>query len=284
MSFKNIKNFVDSQVLYGRVHTCSFRKVPADASTALNWVDLSRAAGNPVPNYYASSPLQAKAFDGMDGIFHGDNKAPSKKYLSNLVLMSPTAALVGRFMLLDYLLYYPFVDGDSGDEQVLVNEETVARYTDGAGVQVMCVAVTPTLGGGQFTFTYMNQNGELKTSPVQTCATTASSISTLITSQQATAAGGRPFLTLASGDTGVRSIQSVTFSSPAGGLFSFVLVVPLLNTAIYEINTAKEVELIRQAPILPRIYDGAYLNFICNPAGSVAAGQLTGLATGVWSE
>lgn len=282
VGFGNVKAYVDAH-LEGRTHFCSFRKVPSQATVAGWWADLSMAAGNPPPNYYASSPLVAATLDGFRGVFHGDAKAPSTKHLTELGLVTPTAGLVGQYMLLDYLLYYPFVDCDDGDTQVMDNTATLPRYTDGAGVQVMAVAVAPTTGGGSFTFDYVNQDGLAKTSPVQGCSTTAASIASIITSQPNVANSGWPFLPLASGDTGVRSITSVQFSVLNGGLMALVLVKPLADSVVREINTMREVSFVNGRAGSPRVVDGAYLNFIMNCAGSIAAGQLAGFGRFAWS-
>jgi hypothetical protein len=202
----------------GRTHTCSFRKVPSQASTAGWWVDLSMAAGNPVPQYYAGTPLRALALTGAEGLWHGTDKSPATKHLTEIMLITPTAGLVGRYMLLDYLLCYPFVDLDSTDAQSMDNTVVLPRYTDGAGVQVMLVAAYPTVGGGSFTFDYVNQSGVTKTSPTISFSTAAANIASVITSEPATSAGGLLFLPLASGDTGVRSITSVTLLGVHGGL------------------------------------------------------------------
>ena len=77
----------------GRTHFCSFRKVPSQASTAGWWVDLSMAGGNPLPNYYASEPLVRAALNGDRGIWHGDDKSPSTKHLTEVALATPTAGL-----------------------------------------------------------------------------------------------------------------------------------------------------------------------------------------------
>lgn len=267
----------------GRTHACSIRKVPSQASVAGNWADLSMAAGNPKPQYYAATPLAAAVLDGFDGIFHGADKSPASKHITAFGLVTPTAALVGQYMLCDYLLFYPFVDGDSLDEQAMDNATTLPRYTSGDGVRVMAVASAPTTGGGQFTFNYVNQAGEAKTSPVITCNATAANIATLVTSEQAQASGGQQFLPLASGDTGVRSITSVTYTTASGGLVAFVLVFPLLDLAVREINTMAEVECVRMRAGAPQVQDGAYLGLIVNPAGSMAAGQLAGYAKFAWS-
>lgn len=280
--FRTVGAFADC-FTEGRFHTCSIRKVPSQASVANWWCDLSMASGNPRPQYYFAAPLTAQLLDGYAGIFHGADKAPASMHLERLGLMTPSAALVGRYMLLDYPLYYTGIDGDISDDQLLDNTTTLPRYTDGAGLQVMAVLIAPSVGGGIFTFEYVNQDGVTRTSPAQTCSATAGNIASLATAQPGvTNSVPGPFLSLASGDTGVRQINSVTFSVLSGGLLALVLVKPLANLAIREINTPAEFACVQNRPP-PKIEDGAYLNMICAPAGSVAAGILSGYATFVWS-
>ena len=71
--------------------------------------------------------------------------------------------------------------------------------------------------------------------------------------------------------------------APSGGLFAFVLVDPIAENAILEINTPAEKNFTQAHPGAPRIYDGDYLNFIANPAASAAAGQLAGFCKFAWS-
>jgi hypothetical protein len=281
--FVNIAQYAAADAA-GRTHACSIRKVPSQATTAGGWADLSMAAGNPKPQYWAATPMQATTLDGFDGIFHGDAKSPGTKHLTSIGLVTPSAGLVGRYILCDYLLFYPFADGDSLDEQPATNPISLPRYTDGNGVKVMAVASAPTTGGGRFTFNYVDDLGESKTSPVINCSVAAVNIASLVTGQQATIAGGQQFLPLANGSNGVRSITSITFTGASGGLIALVLVKPLIDIAIREINTMNEVECIRMLPHAPRIYDGAYLGLIVNSASSIAAGQLAGYAKFAWSD
>jgi hypothetical protein len=267
----------------GRSHWAGFRKVPGQASASGQWVDYSMAAGNPKPQYYAATPLASAVLDGLDGIFHGDAKTPSSQHLTHWGLVTPTAAMVGQYVLADYLLFYPFIDGDSLDAQATTTTVTLPRYTDGDGVMVMAVVSAPTTGGGSFTFDYVNHAGDARTSPVINCNVAATSIATLLTSEPGTAAGGQFFLPLRGGDRGVRSITSVQMLSASGGLFALVLVKPLHQMAVREINTTAESDLIVTKPGAPEIVDGAYLGLIGQCAGTVAAGTLVGNCTFIWS-
>ena len=266
----------------GRTHFCSYRKVPSQASTAYSWCDLSMGAGNPLPQYYAASPLEAARLEGMRGIFHGDDKSPSTMHLVDWQVMTPTANCVGHLKLLRYGLYYPFIDGDSLDQQDLTNT-TAAINPPASGWQVMAVAVAPTIGGGSFTYTYM-RNGAEKTSPVITLNTAVTNIASIVTADPAVASGGQPFLPMDHADTGVDYITSVTFIGAAGGLIALVLVDPIADLAVREINTPAEKSWPMLSPGAPRIYDDDYLGFIVCPTGSVAAGIYTGFMNFAWSK
>lgn len=280
--FKNTRQYVDA-VLDGAFVMSSYRKVPTQANTVGNWMDLSMASGSPVPNYYASAPLVAATLDAKEGIFHGPDMAPSKKFLRSFSIMSSsTNAAASMWYLLDYALYYPFVDMDAvGEEQVMDNTTALPRYTDGAGVRMMMVNVSPSVGGGQFTVSYVNQDGVTQTTPNHFC-TAATNIATL-TATSVVAGGFMPFLRLAAGDTGVRSINSVTFSVANGGLCAVVLVKPLKTYRIREGSTATEIQAITGNPSMPEIVDGAYLNLIGNTnTGSLISTVVAGLAEFTW--
>jgi hypothetical protein len=72
-----------------------------------------------------------------------------------------------------------------------------------------------------------------------------------------------PFLTLATGDTGIRSIVSVTFDTPDIGLLAFVLVKPLEQIILRENTTGERTPVIDFFD-LPTIEDDAYLSMVMN--------------------
>jgi len=268
-----------------RVHTCSFRKVFTTTITAGWWHDLSVLAGSPLPNYYFATPLEATVLNGTRGLFHGSDQSPATKWISKLGIVAATAAMIGQYKLLDYLLYYSGIDADVTDVQTLDNTVTLPRYTDGAGVQVMAVVVgTTSVINGTFTFDYINQDGVAKTSPVQGTAGAVANFGNLYCSAQASNINTLgPFLKLAGGDTGVRSITSVTYIVPTGGLIALVLVKPLMDTLTVELNVPYETSVCLNKPITP-ILDGAYLNLIVRPTAAVTTATIAGYAEFVWSE
>lgn len=264
----------------------SWRKVPSQATASGIWFDLSMSPGNPAPQYYAAAPLTAtvlaRSSDG--GLDHGPNVSTSTvtKYLRRFMAMTQTTTAVPLpIYLMDYLLYYSFITMDAGTQD-LINTNTLTRYTDGAGVQVMAIEVAAQVGGAQFRFTYTNSAGVAgRVSQTVTCNTQVVN-GTVITSAPTTLGCAGPFVPLQDGDTGVRSIQQVEFLTGDVGLIALVLVKPLASASIYDITAPVEVDYLIDQNQMPIIRDDAYLNMIVHPSGTLAAAPLNGLIETMW--
>lgn len=267
----------------------SWRKVPTQTTTIGIWFDVSMSPGNPAPQYYAASPMTAtvlaKSTDG--GINHGNAVTPSYKYLRRFMGLSSSATpLPMPAILCDYLLYYPFIDEGSTDEQLMTNSNVLTRYTDGVGVRIMPVVVgAHSLAAGvTFTCSYTNQDGTSgRTTPPAQLTSAQSVNGTIATSSRALNNNCAPFLALQGTDTGVRSIQSCTFSVADVGLIALVLVKPLAQFTIRGIGAPVEKDYYLDHTQLPRIYDDAYLNMICCPAGSLSGITLMGDIITTWN-
>lgn len=288
MASANVRDLVDAE-LDGRVRYSSFRKVPAVVTVAGGWYDWSMAPGRPAPQYYAATPLTAQTLsrsaDG--GLDHGAAVSPDAKYLRRITATNVTAGgAIQRQYLLDYLLFYPFIDMGTADEQALVNVQTLTRYTDGEGVRMMAVLVAPHgLAGDTFTVTYTNQDGVAgRVTPAHTMTTAVAVNGTILTTQTAGAGRFGPFMTLQAGDTGVRSIEAVQCTAGTDvGLFTLVLVRPLSQWTMRGVDAPTEVDpFLDVGCSIPVIVDDAYLNIISCPMGSLSAAALNGLMTVVW--
>ena len=97
-----------------------------------------------------------------------------------------------------------------------------------------------------------------------------------------TAVAGGPFIGLQNGDTGVRSVESVTMLGIDVGLFTLVLVKPLCQMSIRGIDAPVEIDLLKDFSQCPQVQDDAYLNFIVHPGGTLAAAPIHGYAKFVW--
>jgi len=281
----NVGDIADAYNL-GRTTYRPWRKVPTQTTASGIWFDLSMSPGNPVPQYYAASPLVstalARSTDG--GLDHGGNVSPKIKSLHKMMALTVTATAAPLPMIVcDYLMYYPFVAMDTGP-QPMTNSITVPRYTTGAGVQMMAIEVAGQVGGSRFFVTYTNQDGVAgRVTPTMTCNTQTVN-GTVITSAPTTLGCAGPFIPLQSGDTGVRSIESCEFISSDVGLITLVLVKPLMSFAINDITAPCEIDLvIDRGGLCPRIYDDAYLNILAHPVGTLAAAPIIGEIHTYWS-
>lgn len=277
--FNSIKDYVDAE-LDGKIRQFSFRKSPTQATTAGLWFDLSMSPGNPVPQYYAASPLisvqMKQSTDG--GLFHGANTNSSKWLKSTLLMSNSATGLPMPFILCDYLLYYPFIDEGTTDPQPLTNSVSLPRWTDGKGVRIMAISVAGRTGGQTFNISYTNQDGVSGRTTQTVIQNSATAIGTIVTSATATNGAAGPFIPLQRGDTGVRYIESVQMiSGPDVGLFTLVLVKPLITSQILEQTAPTEESLLIEKASLPEIKDDAYLNWLCMPNGSLSGVSLFGM-------
>lgn len=283
---QGIKQVVDAE-LEGRVNTYNFRKNPSQVTTQGLWFDLALSPGNPIPKYWFGTPLAAtvvsQSLDG--GFFHGSDVSPAKKYLRSTTLSATAAtALPMSMILMDYLLYYPLVDEGTTDEQLMDNTQTLTRYTDGNGVQVMAISVAGRTGGQDFYINYTNQDGVSGRISKTVRQNASAALGVVVTSATATNANSCLFIPLQEGDTGVRSIESVTMLGTDVGLFSLVLVKPLASTVILEITAPVLSDYLTQSSNLTEIQADAFLNFVCLPNGALNATGLLADMKVIWSD
>lgn len=289
MSFRTIRALASSLDDAGANWTQHFFKTGGPASFgASRWGDMSMGAGNPKYNAYvgtqfASTPLQNA---GNDGIYLGPTPAAGQtKHLHSMMLQSSSTTLApAHFVLCDYLMHYPLIDGDDTAQQDLDNVATLPRYATGEGVKAMIVCTTPMTSNGNVVVSYTNSDGtagRTSTSAILNTTVVGGIVSSADTSLSANSY--TPFIPLAGGDKGIRSIEAITNQTAVGGFYAVVLVRPIASIQLRELNTATEIELFRQrGGTLPQIFDGAYLNWIYTPGQNGTAVNLRGSLTFVW--
>jgi hypothetical protein len=283
--FFSIKSYVDAD-LNGQTKYSTWRKSPSQANTVGVWFDLSMSAGNPAAQYYIGQQNTAtqlkQSTDG--GLAHGGNVFPQSKFLARTTMISTVAtALPMSLLLCDYLMFYPFLDESTTDTQILNNPVTLPRYTDGYGVKVMAISVGARTGGQSFYFNYTNSDGVSGRTSRTVVQNSTSVNGSLVTTERVTVGASTPFIPLQEGDSGIRSIESITMLGTDVGLFTLVLVKPLAQTQIRGIDAPVESNYYLDKGILPQIVDDAYLNFICLPQGALNATALHGDIYTIWN-
>ncbi len=239
----------------------SFTPQAAAAVTSL-WT----IAGIPGPGVNASSGTGGDVpTDATAGAFPFSNS--NNTYLARLGVW---CTQIGHLMLYDRLWHNSGLSVTSTSGQT-VNSSTLTRpNSNGDGVEAWLQVYT-TLGAGSTakTISYTNQSG------------TSGQTGTLI-GFVTTAAANRAFqFGLASGDTGVRSIQSFNnVATSTSGTFGLILRRPIAQLSSV-VNASSDL----LGPIdggLPRIYDDACLEFLwfANTSTAMTIGGHLGFAQG----
>lgn len=227
--------------------------------TALNWVSCNDATGDGTTRF---------------GIPHGGNVSSLIKHLSTMSAWSTAATGVPAVLqLVDLQAYVPGINMNVNTAQTLVGTPTL-RYTNGAGLR-LCLAARATTGATahNIAVSYTNQAGTAgRTLPV-TVAATASAIVPHIVHSGTAANNYGPFLPMASGDTGIQSVQTVTLSVASGTASTAVLLLvkPLATIPLSIAALMTEKDFWNQLPSAPQIKDGACLGFLLGAGAAVAA-------------
>lgn len=280
MPFTSIDDLVTS-ITGGKHNRIDWNKITgAAAYTAGRWYDMSPLAGTPVANAWAGTALNYVACNESAGngtqIFgmrHGGDVTPDTKHVLNGSAITAVATGVpSQLMLVDMCGYYPGINMNLATAQNLVGSPTL-RYTNGEGVRAYLVITTAAgATAHNVAMSYTDQTGNAGNTLPVTVSCTASAIVGHITHSGTAANNYGPFLPLANGDTGIRSVQSVTISAASGaGAAALVLAKPLLTIPLTTASVASERDFLNQLPSLPQIPDGACLVWLYFAGAATAA-------------
>lgn len=171
------------------------------------------------------------------------------------------------------------------------------RYTNGQGVRAYIVSAGTGYSGGQltgivgavahsFSLSYTDASNNSGNSLPVTVSATASANNGHITHAGVAANNYGPFLPLAAGDSGVRSVETFQLSAASGTANTFyhlVLCRPITQIPLAVVSQASERDLVNQLPSMPRVYDDANLSMIVYTGAAFAAsGALIGSAEFGW--
>ena len=280
MSFTSLDDLV-AETTGGKFWRADWNKITgASAYTAGRWYDFSALAGAPIANAWAGTALNWVTCDEaagngtqIFGLRHGGNVSTDTKHALNVAAVSGVATAVpGVLMLVDMQGYYPGISMNSASAQTMVGTPTL-RYTNGVGVRAFLVITTASgATAHNVALSYTDQDNNAGNTLPVTVACTASAIAGHITHSGTAANNYGPFLPLASGDYGIRSVQTVTISAASGsGVAALVLARPILQIPLVTASVLAERDLLNQLPSLPRIYDGACLTWLYFAGAATAA-------------
>jgi hypothetical protein len=170
-----------------------------------------------------------------------------------------------------------YTDSGSGTHTMMTYNP---RYTNGVGCEACFVVQTqPTAGGPNLTASAYDSTTDTAGAGTRafqgsvTNGATADAYATRITHSGSAAAGRYgPFLPKQGGDLGIARINSFTWSAgtayTGSGVIALCIVKPLCDLSIPVTGLWSERDLVQQLPSIPKIEDGACLNFMLYSTGA----------------
>ncbi len=240
-------------------------KAVSFTTTTNSWWTLWNSAGAPGQGTYSGAVANSQACtSATDGALEFTN-ATSPRKLWALGGEGSGSSTTGTFFLWDRLLYYPGIDHNTTGAQALTTGTTLPRQVSGDKVFAW-LEVTSTIGATAqtCTLTYTNQAGTGSRSTGAHTIVTSSAISRL--------PHNRPYFPLQVGDTGIRSVESYTFSIAATGTSALVLARPIAMWSAPIANSVSALDLVRGPSLsLPQIEDNSCLFLTFAPNNAVAS-------------
>jgi hypothetical protein len=219
-------------------------------------------------------------------IYHGGDVSTDTKHIVNMGAWTNLAASApASLLLVDMLGVYPRLLTNSSSLQTLNNTLILPRYTDGKGVRAFLVLNAANGANAQNTAMLYTNTGDVSGRALGTVVSnTASAIVSHILHSGVAAGNTGPFLPLAGGDLGIKSVQSVQFSaaSASAGFVDLVLCKPLAMLPLTAAFYTNERDFLNQIPSLPKVVDGACLSLLIGSGAVMAASVYQGYVDFAW--
>lgn len=295
--FTSQDNFISNMSSSGNFWRTDWNKntFGTTAHTAGTWYLLSQTGGNPAASSILGTGTNLAFQQLLDttataaGIQHGGDVTSFKTIVNASAFSAAATSMPAVFMLVDLQGFYPITTvtttgAQSLNNTVLLPSRDRTGTANGVGVQAFLVPST-VMGAGTptCTLTYTNAAGTAsKTTPTSPALPTLNTTAPVTQIPYSGTGAGKygPFIPLAAGDTGIRSVQSINFSATmTSGVMNLVLARPLLTLPMTTIGVACERDLLNQLPSLPRVYNGACLAWLmyagaATPVNSAFYGHL----------
>lgn len=273
----------------GKTHFQHFFKFGFPFAGQSKWIDGSVSTGLPTYNAYVAEPLTGNEMNnaGNSGIYTGPSLGDQKsKYLLSMGLSFGGTGIPATAILVDYLVYYPFIDCDSTDTQFMTINPELPRYNN-VGGRLMLVTQVPNTDNGTSTATLSCVLADDSEFTFTVRMLGSSTIGAIIHSAEVGKAAAlstlTPFIPLGSSTLGIKSLKNITFDVPFGGFCTAVIVQPIATMSVFEQQTFTEKTFLQHTGTLPEIKPNAFLNLVCNHGANATLAPVHGYINLIWS-
>jgi hypothetical protein len=262
--FTGYDQVINAWTVNGTGQKLQFSKISATAGVANTPMDMWKATGMPAAGAYgtvgkANGRVTTSATAG--GLPYNNPSAGQTCNLLEGEATGITASATGSLILVDFiadvLLDYSETTGS------IVGVDATSRLPANAGAQLWLPVVTGLSAvANTWTFGYTNNAGvSSRVTP------TITGVASRAADKNITAGG--PWQPLQAGDTGIRTLDTITHASGAGtGQFAAKLIRILANIPIGTIGIVVARDFVVELPNMERIYDNSCLGFLWLPTGT----------------
>lgn len=285
MGFSSQDDLINQITTNGKYGNQFSTKTLSSAGTAGHWTLLAGHAGSPPAATFTGTDLTYVPTDDTwsEGILpHGGNLSPATKhFLAAGASIVAAAGAPWYLMAIDLVGFVPLSGTNvstTGTKTVTMTaisntSSTGDRYPNGEGLR-MFVAADTALGANAPTciVNYLDTGGA---SGATTTFTSTASLGIGQLLNSGTAANKyNPFLPLAAGDTGVSDIVSLVWagSAHASGTVIIGLCKPLWTIPVPATGLYTKLDFVNAFPSLPRIRDGANIQFLMFQTAATSSG------------
>jgi hypothetical protein len=271
----------------GKADMANMTKTLSSAGTAGAWTLLAGHAGYPPAATFTGADLIYVPTDDTwsEGtLYTGGDVSPATKHFLNAGATAVAAAGAPWYLMaIDLIGFVPL----SGTNVSTTGTKTVTmtaigagagkgdRYANGQGLRLF-VAADTALGANAPTciINYLDTGGAA--GATTTFTSTASLGVGQLLNTGAAANKYNPFLPLAAGDTGVSDIVSLVWAGTAhaSGTVIIGLCKPLWTIPIPATGLYNKMDFVNSLPSLPRIKDGANIQFLMFQTGATTSGGI----------
>ena len=288
MGFSSQDELISSITTDGQIDSIVYQKTTPAAGIAGHWQHVLGGVGS----------IPAATFSGAEATFVptdniwsegaipvGDQTDPITKHIMSMGVSMVAAAGAPWFVLPVDLVGYAKLTttnvSTTGAKTITMTPigstaANVDRYPEGEGLR-MFVASYATMGANAPTMqiTYTNSAGTAGKTTQAGIVSTASATNGVVLNSGNAANKVGPFLNLAAGDTGVKDIQTLTWGGTAhasGSVFiglckPLCMPIPVPATGLFNL-----VDFVNTLPSMPRLRNGANLQFLVFATGATTSG------------
>lgn len=269
MGFSTVDAITNAISVNGKMQRLYFDKTLAQATIANIPATCWTATGNPTAGTYAAAGLAngrvcTSATTGA--MPYGNATSPATMHLITAGITTKVASSTGTFILCDRIAdcQTTLLQASGSFTGVTATSRLGATTAPGDGGQLWIETVTATGTATTKTVTYTNQLG--------TAAQTSPSIISTATGTVGRSVNGKLWQSLATSDTGIRTLESIASNSGSGtGNIAYCIVRPLATIPCPAVSVWVERDFVVELPNLPLIYDSSCLFWIYVPAAAVTA-------------